>query len=62
MECILITQTPPNTRINPTLPPLRFGNAGYAERWAAGRTATMTPSKASNLIVTARLSSSPKEK
>ena len=31
----LITQTPPNTRVNPTLPPLRFGNAGYAERWAA---------------------------
>ena len=25
---------PPNTRVNPTLPPLRFGNAGYAGRWA----------------------------
>ena len=24
----------PNTRVNPTLPSLRFGNAGYAERYA----------------------------
>ena len=34
-ESMVLVRQPPNSRVNPTLPPLRFGNAGYAERLGA---------------------------